>query len=46
MRCGYHGWHDWCVEMKGGIPSKFFEDVFEFQYNNLDQLEGPDGNPR
>ncbi|MBU1342363.1 MAG: aminotransferase class III-fold pyridoxal phosphate-dependent enzyme [Proteobacteria bacterium] len=39
MRCGYHGWHDWCVEMKGGIPSKFFEDVFEFQYNNLDQLE-------
>jgi glutamate-1-semialdehyde aminotransferase len=39
MRCGYHGWHDWCVEMKGGIPSKFFEDVFEFQYNRLDQLE-------
>ncbi len=40
MRCGYHGWHDWCVEMKGGIPSKFYEDVFEFQYNRLDQLEG------
>jgi glutamate-1-semialdehyde aminotransferase len=20
MRSGYHGWHDWCVEMKGGIP--------------------------
>ena len=39
MRCGYHGWHDWCVEMKGGIPSKFYEDVFEFQYNHLDQLE-------
>jgi glutamate-1-semialdehyde aminotransferase len=39
MRCGYHGWHDWCVEMKGGIPSKFYEDVFEFQYNKLDQLE-------
>jgi len=39
MRCGYHGWHDWCVEMKGGIPSKFYEDVFEFQYNNLDQLK-------
>ena len=39
MRCGYHGWHDWCVEMKGGIPEKFFEDVFEFQYNNLDQLK-------
>ena len=39
MRCGYHGWHDWCVEMKGGIPSKFWEDVFEFRYNHLDQLE-------
>ncbi|MCK5542375.1 MAG: aminotransferase class III-fold pyridoxal phosphate-dependent enzyme [Desulfobacterales bacterium] len=39
MRCGYHGWHDWCIEMKGGIPKKFFEDVFEFQYNRLDQLE-------
>jgi len=39
MRCGYHGWHDWCVEMKGGIPSKFYEDVFEFPYNSLDRLE-------
>ena len=39
MRCGYHGWHDWCVEMKGGIPKKFFEDVYEFQYNNLAQWE-------
>ena len=39
MRCGYHGWHDWCVEMKGGIPPKFYEDVFEFQYNRLDQLK-------
>jgi glutamate-1-semialdehyde aminotransferase len=39
MRCGYHGWHDWCVEMKGGIPGKFYEDVYEFRYNDLDQLE-------
>jgi len=39
MRCGYHGWHDWCVEMKGGIPEKFYEDVYEFRYNNLAQLE-------
>lgn len=38
MRCGYHGWHDWCVEMKGGIPAKFYEDVYEFEYNNSDQL--------
>jgi glutamate-1-semialdehyde aminotransferase len=27
MRCGYHGWHDWCVEMKGGVPEKLYEDV-------------------
>ncbi|HNX37660.1 MAG TPA: aminotransferase class III-fold pyridoxal phosphate-dependent enzyme [Candidatus Cloacimonadota bacterium] len=38
-RCGYHGWHDWCVEVKGGIPSKLYEDVLEFHYNDLDELE-------
>ncbi|MGQ9508689.1 MAG: aspartate aminotransferase family protein [Thermodesulfobacteriota bacterium] len=39
MRCGYHGWHDWCVEIKGGIPEKLYEDVYEFHYNDLDHLE-------
>lgn len=39
MRCGYHGWHDWCVEMKGGIPPKFYEDVYGFPYNDLAALE-------
>jgi glutamate-1-semialdehyde aminotransferase len=39
LRCGYHGWHDWCVEMKGGIPEKFYEDVHEFNYNKLEQLQ-------
>ncbi|MBN1505212.1 MAG: aminotransferase class III-fold pyridoxal phosphate-dependent enzyme [Sedimentisphaerales bacterium] len=39
MRCGYHGWHDWCVEVKGGIPPKLYEDVFEFHYNDLQGLE-------
>ena len=38
-RCGYHGWHDWCVEVKGGIPEKLYEDVLEFHYNDLDALE-------
>jgi glutamate-1-semialdehyde aminotransferase len=38
-RCGYHGWHDWCVEVKGGIPEKLFEDVLEFHYNDLESLE-------
>ena len=39
VRCGYHGWHDWCVEVKGGIPKKLYEDVYEFHYNDLDELE-------
>jgi len=39
VRCGYHGWHDWCVEVKGGIPQKLYEDVYEFHYNDLDGLE-------
>lgn len=39
FRCGYHGWHDWCVENKGGVPSKLYEDVHEFEYNNLSELE-------
>ncbi|MEA1972000.1 MAG: aminotransferase class III-fold pyridoxal phosphate-dependent enzyme [Candidatus Cloacimonadota bacterium] len=38
-RCGYHGWHDWCVEVKGGIPEKFYEDVYGFPYNNLGALK-------
>ncbi len=38
-RCGYHGWHDWCVEVKGGIPKKLYEDIYEFHYNELDELE-------
>lgn len=39
IRCGYHGWHDWCVEVKGGIPEKLYEDVYEFEYNHLESLE-------
>lgn len=39
LRCGYHGWHDWCVEVKGGIPKKLYEDVYEFHYNDIDEVE-------
>jgi glutamate-1-semialdehyde aminotransferase len=38
LRCGYHGWHSWCVEDKGGIPEKLYEDVHEFEYNDLDKI--------
>ena len=39
IRCGYHGWADWCVEGKGGVLPKTYEDTLEFEYNNLQQLE-------
>ncbi len=39
IRCGYHGWHDWCVEVKGGVLEKNYEDTLEFTYNHLDELE-------
>lgn len=39
LRCGYHGWHDWCVEVKGGVLKKTYEDTLEFHYNDLDGLE-------
>ncbi|MBU1238158.1 aminotransferase class III-fold pyridoxal phosphate-dependent enzyme [Myxococcota bacterium] len=38
LRCGYHGWHEWCVEVKGGIPEKLYEDVYPFKYNDVDSL--------
>ena len=39
LRCGYHGWHDWCVEVHGGIPPKVYEDTLEFEYNDLGSVE-------
>ncbi|MBI5526736.1 MAG: aminotransferase class III-fold pyridoxal phosphate-dependent enzyme [Deltaproteobacteria bacterium] len=39
LRCGYHGWHDWCVEARGGVLRKAYEDVHEFHYNDLGGLE-------
>jgi len=39
LRCGYHGWHDWCVEVKGGVPRASCELTLEFPYGDLDALE-------
>jgi glutamate-1-semialdehyde aminotransferase len=39
LRCGFHGWHDWCVEVKGGVPDHVSNDTIEFNYNDLDELE-------
>lgn len=39
LRCGYHGWHDWCVENPGGVPKQISELTLEFEYGDLDCLE-------
>ncbi|MBW1962689.1 MAG: aminotransferase class III-fold pyridoxal phosphate-dependent enzyme, partial [Deltaproteobacteria bacterium] len=39
LRCGYHGWHEWCVTGKGGIPKKAYEDILPFPYGDLNLLE-------
>jgi len=39
LRCGYHGWHDWCCEVKGGILPDVSKHTHEFHYNDLGELE-------
>ncbi len=39
LRCGYHGWHDWCVEGHGGVPEQIRNLTIEFPYGDLDALE-------
>lgn len=38
LRCGYHGWHDWCVENKGGVPKEITDLTEEFHYGDLEDL--------
>jgi glutamate-1-semialdehyde aminotransferase len=38
LRCGYHGWHDWCLEEDVGVPRPDPPDVLAFPYNDLDAL--------
>lgn len=30
-RCGYHGWHDWCLPTESFVPSGLGEQVLEFR---------------
>jgi glutamate-1-semialdehyde aminotransferase len=39
LRCGYHGWHDWCVENHGGVPEEISTLTVEFPYGDLEALE-------
>jgi len=38
LRCGYHGWHDWSVDVKAGVPEGAYADVVPFRFNDLDHL--------
>ena len=39
LRCGYHGWHDWCVEHDTSIPKVIRDMTIEFPYGDLNALE-------
>jgi len=39
LRCGYHGWHDWAVEVHGGVPQCVQDLTVEFEYGRLEDLE-------
>lgn len=42
LSCGYHGWYDAFSEVHGieaGIPKKLYEDFYEFEFNNLEDVE-------
>jgi glutamate-1-semialdehyde aminotransferase len=39
LRCGYHGWHDWCLEHDPGVPEGASHDVIPFAYNDAGQLQ-------
>lgn len=39
LRCGYHGWHDWCVEVHGGVPQVVRDLTIEFPYGDIRALE-------
>jgi glutamate-1-semialdehyde aminotransferase len=38
LRCGYHGWHDWCLEEDPGVPRGVEQTVMSFAYNSTDEL--------
>jgi len=39
LRCGYHGWHDWCLGGDPGVPAEVSSSVVSFGYNALDEFE-------
>ncbi len=38
-RCGYHGWHDWCLPLERFVPDGLQEQILEFNANDGVSLE-------
>ena len=38
-RCGYHGWHDWCLPLEGFVPAGLDAQVTEFRAGDPSTLE-------
>ena len=38
VRCGYHGWHDWCLPLESYVPGGLDEQVLELNVGNPDSL--------
>lgn len=38
VRCGYHGWHDWCLPLEPWVPATLDAQVLEFDANHPETL--------
>jgi glutamate-1-semialdehyde 2,1-aminomutase len=38
IRCGYHGWHDWCLPLEASVPSGLDEQVLELDVRDPESL--------
>lgn len=39
VRCGYHGWHDWCLPLENYVPDGLQQQILEFNANDVSSLE-------
>lgn len=39
MRCGYHGWHEWCDARERGVPAAVRDLTINVRYNDIDALK-------
>ena len=38
VRCGYHGWHDWCLPLEGFVPAGLAEQILELDVSRPESL--------